>query len=320
MRGVDLRRFEFDYDLTWAAFFLDPQGRVMGRFGGRDARSPDTYLTASGLRRTMQQHLEKWSAGRREEDHQPASDYSRPEEYPTARRLRPNSCIHCHQIHEFQQDMHFERGTWRDEMFWIYPPPENLGWSIDPEEQNRVADVHPGSPADRAGLRTGAVLREVAGRAVFSYADVQFALHKAPPSGRLFVRWFDGTSEREAEMRLPPGWRESDISWRASMWNIPPAASVYGVDLEPAEKIRLGLKAGRLAFSQGSFVPTAAQQAGIRPGDIIIGADGKELEMTMAQFNVWVRRHYRVGDTITYDVVRDGKRLKIPVQLPRKSY
>lgn len=322
MRGVDLRRFEFDYDLTWAAFFLDSDGRVMGRFGGRDSNSPDTYLTLLGLKRTMQWHLSAFAAGRRGETppERTADGFLRPEDYPTARRLRQDSCIHCHQVREFQQDVHFEAGTWRRDLLWIYPTPEKLGWRIDPEEQDRVAEVRPGSPAEQAGLRSGAVLREVNGRAVASFADVQFALHHAPASGSLPIRWWDGRVERQGEIRLPPGWRESDISWRASMWNVEPAACVYGEDLEPDEKKKLGLNPKRLAFYQGSFVPPAAQQAGIRAGDVIIGADGKELEMTMLQFNVWVRLSYRVGDVIHYDILRDGKPMKIAVKLPRKSY
>lgn len=322
MRGVDLRWFDFDYDLTWAAFFLDSDGRVLGRFGGRDPASPDTYLTLTGLKRTMQRHLNAVAGGRRGEapPERTADGFIRPEDYPSARRLRSSSCIHCHQVQEFRQDVHFEAGTWRRDMLWIYPLPENLGWRIDPDQQDRVAEVRPGSPAERAGLRSGDVLREVNGRTVASFADVQAALHHAPSTGRLPIRWWDGKSERQGEVHLPAGWRETDISWRASMWNIEPAACVYGDDLEPEEKKKLGLNPRRLAFAQGSFVPPAAQQGGIRAGDVIIGADGKELEMTMLQFNVWVRLNYRVGDIIYYDILRDGKPLKIPVKLPRKSY
>ena len=35
--GYDLRLFDFDQDLTWAAFFMNADGYVYGRFGGRDA-------------------------------------------------------------------------------------------------------------------------------------------------------------------------------------------------------------------------------------------------------------------------------------------
>jgi hypothetical protein len=35
MRGVNLNVFDFDYDLTWAALFLNSDQRVLGRFGDR---------------------------------------------------------------------------------------------------------------------------------------------------------------------------------------------------------------------------------------------------------------------------------------------
>lgn len=322
MRGVDLRRFEFDYDLTWVAFFLDSDGRVMGRFGGRDASSPDTYLTLPGLKQAMARHLDAVARGVTGEPTPAttADGFHHAEEYPAARKLRESSCIHCHQVREFQQDWHYEQKTWRREMLWVYPPPDNLGFRMDPERQDRVAEVRPGSPAQAAGLRADCILRKVNDRSVTTFADIQFALHQAPPLGRVRVSWLDGQTERDGELALPPGWRESDISWRASMWNVEPAACVYGEDLDPDEKKKLGLNPKRLAFYQGSFVPPAAQQAGIRAGDVIIGADGKELEMTMLQFNVWVRLNYHVGDMIHYDILRDGKPVKIAVKLPRKSH
>jgi serine protease Do len=322
MRGIDLRRFDFDFDLTWSAFFLDPDGRVLGRFGGRDAASPDTYLTLNGLKHAMAAHLEGWAFAPKGDPpvKQTADGIDRPEDYPSAKRLKANGCIHCHQVREFQQDLQYERGTWRREMLWVYPLPESLGFRIDPEKQDRVATIQPASPAARAGLTEGSLLREVHGRRLISFADVQYALHCAPSEGRIPIRWFDGQRERQAELELTPGWRETDISWRASMWNVEPAACVYGEDLDVDEKQKLGLKPSRLAFYQGSFVPPTAAKAGIRAGDIIIGADGRDLEMNMLQFNVWVRLNYRVGDTITYDILRDGKPHKIPMKLPRKSY
>ena len=74
-----------------------------------------------------------------------------------------------------------------------------------------------------------------------------------------------------------------------------------------------------LAFRQGNFVPPAAKTAGIQANDIILGIDGKMLEMTMLQFNAFIRLNYKVGDRVTYNVVRDGKRLDIPTTLPKSS-
>jgi S1-C subfamily serine protease len=77
----------------------------------------------------------------------------------------------------------------------------------------------------------------------------------------------------------------------------------------------LGRGQKRLAFRQGKFVPVPAAQAGIRAGDIIIGIDDRPLEMTMLEFNVYVRLNHQVGDRITYNVLRNGKRLDLPMKL-----
>jgi len=97
------------------------------------------------------------------------------------------------------------------------------------------------------------------------------------------------------------------------------AAGVGGPNLTPEEKQKLGLAPERLAFRQGKYVTNLAKRAGIREGDIILGIDGKELAMTMLQFNAYVRLNYQVGDTITLEVLRDGRRLKMPLTLAAKA-
>lgn len=321
MRGVDLRRFEFDYDLTWAGFFLDPRGQVLGRFGGRDATSPDTYLTLDGLKHAMATQLAAVKTGIRGDVLPKSTDdgFTHPDDYPSAARRPTNACIHCHEVYHFRQDWHRERGTWSKERVWVFPPPDNLGMSLDPKRQDRVASIRADSPAQRAGLQPGDTLIELNGRRIASFADAQYALHRAPATGRIPVRWKRDAKEQRGEIELPPNWRETDISWRESMWHLVPKAAVYGVDLDPEEKQRLGLDAKRLAFRQGEFVSPAARDAGVRPGDIIIGINGKSLEMTMAQFNAWVRLNFKVGDRVTLDLLRDRQRLTLPLTLPRTA-
>ena len=57
MRGVNLALFDFDYDLTWMSFFMDAEGRIYSRYGGRDNQSADGRLSAAGLLRTMNEVL-----------------------------------------------------------------------------------------------------------------------------------------------------------------------------------------------------------------------------------------------------------------------
>ena len=86
-------------------------------------------------------------------------------------------------------------------------------------------------------------------------------------------------------------------------------------DLTAEEKKALGLSAKRLALRQGEFVTEPARQAGIKQNDVIVGVDGKELEMSGRQFSVYVKLNYKVGDKVTYNLLRDGKRVDVEVTL-----
>ena len=101
------------------------------------------------------------------------------------------------------------------------------------------------------------------------------------------------------------------------MWGLEPPACVYGEDLTPEAKKALGLPEKSMAFRQGDFVPGPAKRAGIQAKDVILGIDGKNLEMTMLQFNAYVRLSFKIGDRITFNVLRDGKRLDVPMTLPK---
>ena len=51
MNGVDLRQFQFDYDMAWAALFLHPDGTVYARYGSRTVDGPMATNSASWLSR-----------------------------------------------------------------------------------------------------------------------------------------------------------------------------------------------------------------------------------------------------------------------------
>ena len=56
--GIDLNVFEFDYDLTWAGFFLNADETIYGRYGGRDAKGPEERLSLTGFKYALQ-HAEE---------------------------------------------------------------------------------------------------------------------------------------------------------------------------------------------------------------------------------------------------------------------
>ncbi|MFO0841725.1 MAG: Trx7/PDZ domain-containing (seleno)protein [Gemmataceae bacterium] len=314
MREIDLDLFEFDYDLTWMGFFLDPEGRVLGRYGGRDAESPDSRLSLAGLKYAMGRALERHRARKPG----PPAAPSRPrtvEDFSAAKALPTRACVHCHQVYDLRRESLLAEGKWRKEELWVYPPPENIGFSLSVDQGDVVTRVTPGSIADSSGMRKGDRLLTLNDRPVTSFADAQHALHRAPGQGKVNVAWLRDGREYQAALVLADGWRKTDISWRWSLRGVDPPPWVQGPDLSANEKKSLGLPLDRLALEQGQFLSLPARQAGIRQGDVVVGIDGKEPTMTARQFGAYVRLNYNVGDRVVYQVLRDGKRIDVPLTL-----
>ncbi len=57
MKWVDLSQFQFDYDLNWAAMFVNADGTVYARYGTQSAAGADAYNSIASLEKTMQRVL-----------------------------------------------------------------------------------------------------------------------------------------------------------------------------------------------------------------------------------------------------------------------
>jgi membrane-associated protease RseP (regulator of RpoE activity) len=309
--GVDLRLFEFDHDLTWYAFLLNADETVYGRYGGRDATGAEARLSLKGLRYAMGQALEahKTPPAPRPRAGSPV----RAEDFPGARRHR--GCVHCHDVNEFRRAERVAAGTWDRNEIWVYPLPENVGVTLDVDVGNRVKAVRAGSPADRAGLKAGDLVKALNGQPVASFADATYALHRAPARGSIAVTSVGGGRERSGSLEVADGWRKTDLTWRPSMLDLLPSPPFVGEELTAAEKKTLGLAAGRAAFRQGDPVHSSLAAAGIRKGDVIVGFDGAAVDGAKADLIGYARRNYLVGDRVTVNVLRDGKRADVVLVL-----
>jgi predicted metalloprotease with PDZ domain len=311
---LDLNLFEFDYDLTFAVFFLNAEGKVYARYGGRDGNNADSRQSLEGLRYTMGSVLRTHRGA--EQSFAPRSREA-PRFIREVTGSRRRGCMHCHQVKEVLNAELQRGGKWGRDMVWRYPLPENLGFELQVDRGNVVKKVQAKSPAAAAGLQPGDVVRRLNGVPVHSLADAQFALDIAPKAGSVEVVWQHDEEVLRDRLSLPDGWRKTDISWRPSMQRLVPAARLYGIDLTAAEKGALGLSAEQLAFRQKDPPSAQAEAAGIRARDIIVGVDDKSLELSMAGFLRYIERNYLAGDRVTINVLRDGKRLNLPMTLRR---
>jgi serine protease Do len=311
--GVDLSLFEFDYDLTWYGFFLSADEVVYGRYGGRDAKSDEGRLSLTGLKYAMEKALAQHEQGAKPPP--PREKPVRVEEFKAAKMRRGNECIHCHQVNEFRRADAKAAGTWSRDDLWVYPLPENVGITLEVDRGDVVKAVAPGSPAAKAGLKAGDVLTRLNGYRVASFADAQYALHKAPKSGRIPFESLSGANQLDGALEVADGWRKTNITWRSSLLDILPSMPISGEDLTAAEKKALGLPESRAVFRQDKFVHSTLKAVGLKAGDIVVGLNGNGIDGSMDDFLGRVRREYLVGDAVTLNVVREGKPVQIKMLL-----
>ena len=159
MNGVNLSQFQFDFDQTWAALFLNADGTVYARYGSRSPKGPMAHNSVRGLVATMQRVLEAHaiypdnrSAFSAKRGPKPA--FEKPEEFPTLRnfrgRINRNNCIHCHMVHE-AMDAASGGPLVRP---YKFPFPETVGLVMDAESGTRVSRVVGKSPAGTAGFKS----------------------------------------------------------------------------------------------------------------------------------------------------------------------
>lgn len=308
---VDINLFAFDFDLTMMTFFLSPEGKVYSRYGGRDSKDAENRLSLAGLRHTMESVLAMHKSKTPVVAERAVEKPLIPKDISIAKR----GCVHCHNVKEQQEIDLTKAGQWTRDRVWRFPPPDNVGLIPDVDCGNVIKTVTPDSPAAKAGIEKGDQLRTLNRVPIHSFGDALFALDRAPAKGAIDVAWERDGKAMSAKLELAEGWKKTDITWRPSQQHRIPSLKLYGEDLTADGKKALGLKPAQLAFRQQKEVSSHAARAGFKPGDVIVGIDDLEPEMSMSDFLSLVRRKYLVGDHVNVHVLRDGKRLKVATKL-----
>lgn len=320
MKGVDLNRFRFDYDLTFAVLMMDADGRTYARYGSQDYRLSADRMSVPGLKKAMREVLAMHKA------RTPPAEASKEGEpftigdYPAfaATQQAKGYCYHCH----FANNARFKQlrleGKFTKALLFQYPLPENVGITLDVDANTLVKSVAAGSPAEKAGIHAGDRVIRAGSAAIVTPADLQFVLNGIPEPGSVQLQVErGGKSQPPMTLELPAGWRRTDISWRPSQDGVAPQLGVWGRPLTEDEKRRLGIPGDRLGLQVNFFFPGEAwakTRGDLRNGDILLGVNGKELpSMTMRQFHTHYRLNHSVGETLTLNVLRGGEKVEVRV-------
>ena len=325
MNGVNLNQFQFEYDLTWMAFFQDAEGRTYTRYGGREDHDAESHLNKRSLLRVMHQVLQLHE----DEEVQPDNRYEpiakttqTPEDIPPMKQMlsrREEKCIHCHDVKAATLRHRRELGFLKKDMVFTYPSPSRLGIHLDPEIQFKVSSVDADSPAKVAGIREGDLIQTINNQRVLTFADASRVLELAPKSGDLRLGWERDKRKMSASVQLPNGWRKNeDPSWRSSTGSVGPLSGIWGMRANQQQRKELGIDEDALAMRVTYIWAPWARKSGIKNDDYIISLDGYETDMTIRQFQTYLHLNRNWGDRIAVTVRRDGEDVELTFQFPDK--
>jgi hypothetical protein len=324
--GLDLGLFQFDYDQSFAAFFMNGDKTIYGRYGTRSHQTEsDDDVSLEGFAQALEAGLaihaaypvNKADLAGKQPRSQPR--YGTPEQFPQLSEYASKldyegkvaaSCIHCHQVGESLHAVLRDQGEPSpEERLFPYPHPKILGLVMDPNHCATVARVTAGSPAEQAGIRPGDELVMLNGQPLVSIADIQWVLHNGEPM--------------ELDLRLEPGWRSrGDISWRATSWALRrmTTGGLLLEDLPDAQRTARGLDDDKLALvvkHVGEYGDHAhAKRQGFLNGDLLVSVDGNSRRMRESDlFALLVNKP--VDERVPVTVRRGEKEVELSLKMQR---
>lgn len=338
--GLDLNRFQFDYDMSLAMFLMRADGTIYGRFGTRSGRTDqDHEMSIEGFGKALSRALKM---------HDDFGDYQpflvgkaglpvaimKPEEHAWLKgkytdRLDyegkvAKSCIHCHQIREAQRLTLRNAGEpIPDDLMFPWPSPTLLGLRLDPDECATVKEVADESLAAKAGFQAGDDIQSVNGQHPLSIADIQWVLHSLKEGSELKMEVVRKGNRIPLEIRLRKGWRQlSDISWRVTTWDLRRIA-LGGMVLEPAAedwREKMGVPSNKLALRVkyvGQYGEHAkAKETGFEKDDVVVDFDNDDSIRSESSLIAKTVNAHRPGSKVPVTVMRSGNRLTfhLPIQ------
>lgn len=182
-------------------------------------------------------------------------------------------------------------------------------FKLESPEGALISSVERGGPAEKAGLKSGDVIRRANGQTIVASADLPGMLALSKPGERVALDvWRDGKLVRidatlgNADDRAKRGEREEVASLDNS--------AKLGLSLrplEPVERRQSGIAAG-LVIEDASG---AAEIAGIEPGDVLISVNGRPVN-SIEQVREMVSK---ASKSVALLIQRGSDKIFIPVRI-----
>jgi serine protease Do len=180
-------------------------------------------------------------------------------------------------------------------------------FGLDRPEGALVASVEKGSAADRAGLKSGDVIRSANGKPIVSSGDLPAIVGLSQPGDKLSMDVWRQGKEVHLTAELT---RNSDKTAVASSGADAEQGARLGLalrPLEPQERQEAGVKGGVIVED----VAGPAQAAGVEPGDVVLAVNGTPVA-NVDQVKDAVSRSKK---SVALLIQRGGDKIFVPIRL-----
>jgi serine protease Do len=174
-----------------------------------------------------------------------------------------------------------------------------------------VVNVEKGSPADRAGLRTGDVILAFGGKRIEDPAELPRVVAAAKPGDKAEIEvWRAGKRQRlSATVGEFPAEDAAAAARPAQPTDSSNELGLAVQELPPEGRKALGVEYGLVVAQVGG----PAARSGIQPGDVIV-AVGQDKFANMDEFKKLLARHKK-GDSVALLVRRGEAALFVPLEI-----
>jgi hypothetical protein len=328
MTDVDIALYDYDRHFSIYFFAVSPDEQIYLRYGGRDARSADSYLDLDSLVLALEAGLEqhqRWERGALPRADRPAPKFPRDidllrREEMTADNEPVGRCIECHMISDYQVVAKEAAGT-LDKPRDIFRSPDirNIGIHLDVPRGLVVAEATGAAAA--AGMLAGDAIVAIESTPVLTFGDFLYLYDKVDRSAsELALSVERGGRRVDLELELPPLWWVQDLKYRR--WSVDPVVDFDSVPLTPARRAELGLDPKGVACEVTDVRHWAAvlDYHTLEPGDVIVSVDGVETDPVATSCRLYIQLRVRAGESVTLGIIRKGERMDTVLNTQRKHF
>lgn len=181
---------------------------------------------------------------------------------------------------------------------------------LDSPEGALVESVERGSPAERAGLKSGDIIRRINGQPIVSSIDLSSNISMSKPGERVALDvWRDGKLVR-VDATLGDANAKAKRAPQEELAQAPDNSARLGLalrPLEPIERRQSGIASGLVIED----VQGAAAIAGVEPGDVLVSVNGRVVNSPDQVRDVVAK----ASKSVALLIQRGNDRIFIPVRI-----